>query len=40
MESLHARARLMRSHPDYAAPADLLESVRAALRQAGSRLLN
>jgi RNA polymerase sigma factor (sigma-70 family) len=40
MESLHASARLMRSHPDYAAPADLLEGVRAALRQAGSRLLN
>jgi RNA polymerase sigma factor (sigma-70 family) len=40
MESLHASARLMRSHPDYTAPADLLEGVRAALRQAGSRLLN
>jgi RNA polymerase sigma factor (sigma-70 family) len=40
MESLHASARLMRSHPDYAAPEDLLEGVRAALRQAGSRLLN
>jgi RNA polymerase sigma factor (sigma-70 family) len=40
MESLHASARLMRSHPDYIAPADLLEGVRAALRQAGSRLLN
>lgn len=40
MESLHASAQLMRSHPDYAAPADLLEGVRAALRQAGSRLLN
>jgi RNA polymerase sigma factor (sigma-70 family) len=40
MESLHASARLMRSHPGYAAPADLLDGVRAALRQAGSRLLN
>ena len=40
MESLHASARLMRSHPDYAAPANLLEGVRAALRRAGSRLLH
>lgn len=40
MESLHASAQLMRSHPDHAAPADLLEDVRATLRRAGSRLLN
>jgi RNA polymerase sigma factor (sigma-70 family) len=31
MEALHATARLMRSHPVYAAPQTLLESVRAAL---------
>jgi RNA polymerase sigma factor (sigma-70 family) len=40
MESLHASARLLRSHPNYTAPADLLEGVRTALRQTGSRLLN
>jgi hypothetical protein len=31
MESLHATARLMRSHRDYAAPAALLDEVRAAV---------
>jgi RNA polymerase sigma factor (sigma-70 family) len=31
MEALHGAARLMRSHPDYAAPADLIEGVRAAI---------
>jgi hypothetical protein len=29
MESLHATARLMREHPAYAAPDQLLEGVRA-----------
>lgn len=35
MESLHDTARLMRSHPDYAAPADVMEGVRAALDRIG-----
>jgi RNA polymerase sigma factor (sigma-70 family) len=39
MESLHDTARLMRSHPSYAAPADIMEGVRAALDGGGSRLL-
>lgn len=33
MESLHACARLMRSHPAYAAPESLVAGVRAALRR-------
>ena len=40
MESLHATARLMRAHPRYAAPSDLQEGIRKALRSAGSRLLS
>jgi hypothetical protein len=39
MQSLHETARLMRSHPDYAAPADVLEGVRAALGGGRSRVL-
>jgi RNA polymerase sigma factor (sigma-70 family) len=39
MQSLHETARLMRSHPDYAAPADALEGVRAALGGGRSRVL-
>jgi RNA polymerase sigma factor (sigma-70 family) len=38
MESLHATARVMRSHPSYRAPADVLDGVREALR--GSPLLS
>jgi RNA polymerase sigma factor (sigma-70 family) len=38
MESLYDAARLMRSHPDYAAPASIVEGVRAALA-GGSRVL-
>jgi RNA polymerase sigma factor (sigma-70 family) len=37
MESLHSAARLMRSHPDYTAPAEIVDGVRAAIR--GSQLL-
>jgi RNA polymerase sigma factor (sigma-70 family) len=40
MEALHSAAQLMRSHPRYAAPEDLLEGVRAALRTSGGRLLS
>jgi RNA polymerase sigma factor (sigma-70 family) len=39
MESLHATARLMRSHPRYQAP-DVLAGVRAVLNASGSRLLS
>jgi len=39
MQSLHATARLMRSHPEYAAPADVLEGVRTALGGGRSRVL-
>ena len=31
MESLHATARLMRSHPDYTAPEQLIEGIRAVV---------
>lgn len=37
MEALHATARLMRAHPAYAAPAELLDGVRRAI--AGSSLV-
>lgn len=40
MEALHTTARLMRSHPEHTAPEALLESLRDALRGAGSRLLS
>jgi len=39
MQSLHATARLMRSHPEYAAPAEVLDWVRAALCGGRSRVL-
>jgi RNA polymerase sigma factor (sigma-70 family) len=39
MESLHATARLMRSHPNYAAPDAILDGVRAALKGGRLRLL-
>ncbi len=39
MESLYDTARLMRSHPRYAAPADVALGVRMALEGAGSRVL-
>jgi hypothetical protein len=31
MESLHTTARLMRSHPAYAAPGELVEGIRAVV---------
>ena len=40
LESLHGAARLMRSHPDYRAPHDLLDRVRAALRGGSTRVLS
>lgn len=40
IESLHSVARLMRSHPRYAAPPGLLDGIRAALRGSGSSLLS
>jgi hypothetical protein len=39
MESLHATAQLMRSHPAYVAPGNIIEGVRAALR-VGARVLS
>jgi RNA polymerase sigma factor (sigma-70 family) len=39
MQSLHDTARLMRAHPEYAAPAEIVESVRAALDGGRSRIL-
>ena len=39
METLHDTARLMRSHPGYAAPADIIEGVRAALEGGAPRIL-
>jgi RNA polymerase sigma factor (sigma-70 family) len=33
MESLHSAARLMRSHPEYTAPADIIDGVRAAIQR-------
>ena len=39
MESLFETARLMRAHPAYAAPADVMAGVRAALRGGRSRIL-
>jgi hypothetical protein len=39
MESLHDTARLMRAHPAYAAPSDIIEGVRAALGGDRSRIL-
>lgn len=38
METLHATARLMRSHPRYEAPADVIQVIQAALNE--STLLN
>jgi RNA polymerase sigma factor (sigma-70 family) len=38
MESLHETARLMRSHPEYTAPASLIEGVRAVIGRAGQLL--
>jgi hypothetical protein len=32
METLHATARLMRSHPAYAAPGEIVEGIRAVVR--------
>ena len=40
LESLHSAASLMRSHPSYAAPSDVLDQVRAALRGGSSRVLS
>jgi len=39
IESLHSAAQLMRSHPHYIAPGDMLEGIRVALRDGGSKLL-
>jgi RNA polymerase sigma factor (sigma-70 family) len=39
IEALHGAAELIRSHPEYRAPADLLEGVRVALRH-GARVLS
>jgi RNA polymerase sigma factor (sigma-70 family) len=39
MELLHDTARLMRSHPEYVAPVDLIESVREALDGGTLRIL-
>jgi len=39
MESLHDTARLMRAHPEYVAPTDVIEGVRAALDGGKSRIL-
>jgi RNA polymerase sigma factor (sigma-70 family) len=39
MESLHETVRLMRAHPEYAAPADVMEGVRAALHGGSWRIL-
>ncbi len=39
MEALYDAARLMRSHPAYAAPQQVLEGLRAALEMGSSRIL-
>lgn len=39
MERLHASARLMRQHPPYAAPPQVLERVRSAIRRASDTIL-
>jgi RNA polymerase sigma factor (sigma-70 family) len=40
MEALHACARLMRSHPAYAAPAEVLDGIRVALARDAADLLH